>query len=182
VEEPLKRRLTGAIVLVLIAVVFIPSVLDGPDGTAATVAIGLELPAPDSGSGGLEQRRYTLPTEDEGSAPDNGEQGAEQGAEQPAVAGVIPAPVATQPQAAGDARIEAWAVQVGSFASRANADGLVEQLSSNGFAAFITRIEEGGRQLYRVRVGPEQDRRRAEVLAERLASEVELTPRVVRHP
>jgi DedD protein len=61
-----------------------------------------------------------------------------------------------------------WTVQLGSFASRANAERLVLDLKAKGFAAFSTESGSGGRKLYRVRVGPVGDRASAEALGAKL--------------
>jgi cell division septation protein DedD len=61
-----------------------------------------------------------------------------------------------------------WTVQLGSFASRANAERLVADLKTKGFAAFSTESGSGGRTLYRVRVGPAGDRASAEALGAKL--------------
>ncbi len=58
-----------------------------------------------------------------------------------------------------------FVVQLGSFGSRDNADRLVRDMSAKGFKAFVAPIRSGGRDLYRVRVGPTPDRASAEALA-----------------
>jgi len=63
-----------------------------------------------------------------------------------------------------------WAVQVGSFGSRENADRLRGQLAGKGFPVFVTQIESRGRTFHRVRVGPAADRAGAEALQRRLGS------------
>ena len=50
----------------------------------------------------------------------------------------------------------AWLVQLGSFASRSNAERLAQQLKGQGFAASVSQ-GSSGRHLYRVRVGPVHD-------------------------
>lgn len=72
---------------------------------------------------------------------------------------------------AGAARPLAWAVQLGAFAGRETAAQLVATLRSKGFAAFVLEYRRDGKVLYRVRVGPEQDRERAVAIAERLNRE-----------
>jgi DedD protein len=63
----------------------------------------------------------------------------------------------------------AFAVQLGSFSSRDNADRLVREMTAKGFAAFVAPItSSNGRELYRVRVGPARDRAAAEALATQL--------------
>jgi DedD protein len=62
-----------------------------------------------------------------------------------------------------------WAVQVGSFASRDNAERLAQKLKGKGFAATISQTSKG-RRLWRVRVGPEADREAATALRAKLRS------------
>lgn len=57
-----------------------------------------------------------------------------------------------------------YRVQVGAFASRANAEARVEALRASGFSPYI--VQESG--LFKVRVGAFRDRTLAEQLAERL--------------
>jgi DedD protein len=52
----------------------------------------------------------------------------------------------------------AWAVQLGSFASRANADKLVHQVKAQGFSVYIVPGGSGPSLRFRVRVGPMADR------------------------
>ena len=59
-------------------------------------------------------------------------------------------------------------MQLGSFGSRDNADRLVRDMIAKGFTAFVAPIKSGGRELYRVRVGPTRDRPSAEALAAQL--------------
>jgi DedD protein len=72
--------------------------------------------------------------------------------------------VAAPPPTSGGA----FAVQLGSFSSRDNANRLVREMTAKGFAAFVAPITSNGRELYRVRVGPARDRAAAEALATQL--------------
>lgn len=74
------------------------------------------------------------------------------------------------------------AVQVGSFASRNNAERLVGQLTEAGFDAFMYGEETGGRTIWRVRVGIHQERAAAESLLQKLRDEEGLEGIVVSHP
>jgi DedD protein len=97
----------------------------------------------------------------------------------PAPAAAQPKPVAAPPtvrtetakpaQSTGPAQRGAFAVQLGSFVSKENAERLVREMNSKGFSAFLAPpITTGGRELYRVRVGPARDRASAEALATQL--------------
>jgi DedD protein len=71
-------------------------------------------------------------------------------------------PAPTTPAAAVAAKpptaAHGWAVQLGSFASRANADKLARQVKGQGFAVFVLPGGSGAAQRYRVRIGPLADR------------------------
>lgn len=73
-------------------------------------------------------------------------------------------PVIAQAPTAGGG----FAVQLGSFSSRDNANRLVREMTAKGFAAFVAPITTNGRELFRVRVGPTRDRAAAEALAAQL--------------
>jgi DedD protein len=75
---------------------------------------------------------------------------------------------AQKPAAATTAASGSFAVQLGSFGVRDNADRLVRDMTAKGFAAFVSPIKSGGREIYRVRVGPTRDRAQAEALATQL--------------
>jgi DedD protein len=62
-------------------------------------------------------------------------------------------------------------VQLGAFSTRDTAQKLVAELKTKGYAAFSLEYRSGGKVLYRVRVGPEQDRSRAEAIAMRLSKD-----------
>jgi DedD protein len=86
-------------------------------------------------------------------------------------------PEQQQPAAAGSL----WAVQLGSFSNEENAEGLAADLRDEGFAAFLSRVESGGRTLHRVRVGPQGSRDEAEKVAAALAKAGQ-RGQVVTHP
>jgi DedD protein len=67
------------------------------------------------------------------------------------------AAAAAKPAMAG----HAWAVQLGSYASRDNADKLLRQLRAQGFSVFLLSGGSGPSLRYRVRIGPMADRRAA---------------------
>lgn len=78
-----------------------------------------------------------------------------------------PAGRAADPPASGD-----WALQIGAFVSRQNAEGLVAKLEAKGYAAYIAR-PEGSSSLFAVRVGPFQTRAQADDTSQRLSRDPE---------
>jgi DedD protein len=53
---------------------------------------------------------------------------------------------------------KSYAVQLGSFANRGNAENLVHQLKAQGFSIYMSAEGSGAATRYRVRVGPLADR------------------------
>src|SRR4029453_12354361 len=92
---------------------------------------------------------------------------------------VVPAAKPVAPAAAAPGI--AWAVQLGAFSSRTKAEQLVAELRKRRYAAFMLEYRASGQVLYRVRVGPEQDRARAQEIAARLEKDG-FQPVVARHP
>lgn len=72
-----------------------------------------------------------------------------------------------------------WSVQVGSFASRDNANGLQKKLKDKGYPAFVYRNASENPPLFRVRVGPYTQQAEAESAAQRLREELRLDVKVV---
>jgi DedD protein len=87
----------------------------------------------------------------------------------PAAATAPPAPAAAGPgsKSAAAAPGAGWVVQLGSFASHANAEQLARKVHAQGFTVSVSQGSRG-RRLYRVRVGPVADRPAALQLAQRL--------------
>jgi DedD protein len=64
----------------------------------------------------------------------------------------------------------AWAVQLGSFGSQANADKLARQLKAQGFPVYVVPGGSGPSLRYRVRIGPMPDRSTATQAVAKLKS------------
>lgn len=77
-------------------------------------------------------------------------------------------PTAGSARAAPTRAAGGWLVQVGSFASRGNADRLARELKRKGYGAFVAESAGHGHKWYRVRIGPERDRAAAAAVSKRL--------------
>lgn len=91
----------------------------------------------------------------------------------PAPATPAPHAAATPPpaeSAAAPTATGAYVVQLGSFASRANADRLAKQVHGLGYPVSVSRGSTG-RRLYRVLVGPGRDHASAEQMAAKLRAQ-----------
>jgi DedD protein len=207
-DTRVRERLIGALVLVAIVVLVVPAILQGRDPAppAGTPQPARRVVVPAGASGPAAPEEEDLVPEprlpEMAAAPDSANRDEPAGArraarveesesrqaqaaqrETPRPAPKEPAPRPTPAPAASVAagQAPAWAVQLGAFAGREKADGLVAALKERGYAAFVLEYRAAGKVLYRVRVGPEQDRARAAAVAERLAKDG-FDPVVARHP
>lgn len=190
----LQQRLIGAIVLVAVAVIFLPMLLDG-SGARERFDMAMDIPdkpqAPASRSGGTQEpaagddRVQDMPEPVAGAerraAGTQGTEVARAGDAAEAVAPQIPAPAdedttaATSAGSAGAGEAAgaddgartgagAWVVQVGSFQRETNALVLRDQLREQGYEAFVEAGEGDEQTWWRVRVGPVSERAQAEEL------------------
>ena len=83
------------------------------------------------------------------------------------------------PAIAGPARAGAWAVQVAAMGSQADALALRDKLRANGFDGFVDSVNAGGRQLWRVRAGPQTQRSDAVSLRDQIKAKLGLDGNVV---
>lgn len=184
-DRALKERVIGAIVLVLFVVLVVPVFLDGPPEETEIVTESVPLPgqaARESRTVVLDRDRETpvpavVPVPTASSAAEPGPDGDEPGsapASEPAAsiasepARQVQPPVESAGGEAASSPTGMWAVQLGSFGERENAERLAAELRKQGFAAFLSQLSTGGGQLHRVRVGPQKDRQSAEAMAARL--------------
>lgn len=195
-DEPLKARLIGASILVLLAVALVPELLSGPKdsttgGTTAGGAKNTRTVTVDLGGAVAESARLeprpdaapapatapALPTV-ESPATVTEAQTASTPRERPAAMEEATPPPARVPEAR-PAAIEpaaqpvapakgSFAVQVGAFGSEATARKLVNDLKADGMPAYVAPLSRSGKTLHRVRVGPVPDRAAADKLAARL--------------
>ena len=99
---------------------------------------------------------------------------AQQPSDAPPVENEAASPKSNLPAKTGtthEASHTGWAVQLGSFASRVNADNLVRQLKGHEAPAYVLSSGKGTEQRYKVRVGPVADRAAAERLRLKLAKD-----------
>ena len=177
----LKQRLVGAVVLVALAVIFVPMILDGADSSMP--AFGSNIPPkagyhfepldiPSREPTPLEPRPAAIEKEDE----------------PPVTTGPIaevepdaPVNIEEDREAKTDraGEVEAWAVQVGSFSNKGNALRLRDRLRTKGFDVFVEEVKSDGDSIYRVRIGPEASREQAESVKKRVAAKEPALPALI---
>jgi len=208
-ERALKERIIGAAVLVLFVVLVVPVFLDGPPSDAEIVSERLLLPGQDgqktqtvvldrdrtdpvpaANNATPAPRRETTKPADSQPESKAASKPADKPADKPAATQTQPPASAAQRDepaakpAAAPPRVSStgmWAVQLGSFSNKDNADKLAADLRKQGYAAFLSQLKTDGGQLHRVRIGPQKDRDSAEAMAKRLLK-VGHKGQVVPHP
>ena len=103
------------------------------------------------------------------------------------IAKAAPAPTAKIPEpkpqlASGANHAKGWAVQVGSFGKKENAEKLQTKLRKAGYKAFISSVSAEGKTVVRVRIGPELQRTAADQLKSKVERELQLQAKVVEYP
>jgi len=188
VEAPVRYRMVGAIVLIFLAVLFLPWLFDGAGYEAMQ---DLERPIPD-------RPLFVEPHTPSAPAGNLRRPSAESiaGEEAPVIAlpeAAPPAPApevrtpapaarpAPSPAAPAGARV-GWAVQVGSFGREVNAREQAQRLREAGFTAFVERGKADGRDVWRVKVGPRAERDQALQLRDELQRRMDVSGIVVAHP
>jgi DedD protein len=205
VDDRLKRRLIGAAVLVSLAVIFVPMLVeDEPapgDGKPVgaipprenltfksqvlkdEIAVPTDAPPPTPPAEPEVPPHRAEPVppleplaDEPPAAPDQATPTAVQpppppAAEKPKAPPESVAKVTPPPPKAPVAKITTWIVQVGNYSSRDKADAVAKQLRGKGLEVFVEPIGSPA-SLFRVAVGPEEDKKRAEVLIPRIEAAV----------
>ncbi len=197
-DRALKERIIGAIILVIFAVLVVPVFLNGPPGEGEIVSERVLLP----GQEGQDVKTVVLdrarsepmPVANDATDAENTKNPvfAEAEASIPVAkveAEQVPARVEQEPTPEPQSVTPTptasstgmWAVQLGSFSNKENAEKLAADLRKQGYAAFLSQLTTGSGQLHRVRIGPQKDRESAEAMAARLLK-VGHKGQVVPHP
>ena len=187
-EQRLKERLTGIVVLILLAVIVMPLLLDDTREVETRITATNIPEKPDDN---FTTRLIPIPDQDEilpvaeeaediPAPVDGNDAGGDE-----AASANEPAPTAPEARAEMENKdLTGWVVQVGSF-SRANSDKLNEQLREAGYRSYVVDnpvTAKDGSLLYRVRIGPEVLRSEALKLKAELKKEMNLDGFVLNYP
>jgi DedD protein len=206
-EEASKRRLVGAAVIILLLVVFVPMLFEEevrnpvPEGTLEIpprpdtdrevppelaeppeepAPLPPELPPPALYEGMPLTEAATPPPESDPEPEAELPQSEPASLAEEAPAPEPPPPVRA-PARAGDG-VASWVIQVAALTELPRARGLEKELRDKGFPAFIEQAEVRGRTFFRVRVGPEADRKSVETMASSLRQKTGHEGTVMRYP
>jgi len=208
-REGAKQRLIGAVVIVALAVIFVPMLFE-PQSLDSLPPIQQSIPRPppfdpavkteiflgpqDSGVGALPESGPTV-SQPLALPPPGEPVRAAAGASEPAAGASAKTPAAAAPAAGKpgkapgaapapgtNAGMPSWIIQVASSPNQANAAELEGKLRADGFAAFIEKAEVNGRAFYRVQVGPQLERAQAEQTVARLREKHKVDPLIKSYP
>ncbi len=226
----LKQRLIGAVVLIALAVIFLPMLLPGNGGSTmplfgsnvpaapgtrfepidipiqtpppapSTQVSVVDQPTPGDVASNEKPQQPPLVAPAPAAAPPSvavTPPATSPAPAQPPVVAVQPSPVkpaqpqsplkqtapaqpvapATPPRTPG----EAWDVQLGSFSSSVNALALQDKVRKAGFSAYVEKVKAEQGISYRVRIGPEVSRDRADALRQQVQGKMKMNGIVVPH-
>ncbi len=186
-NQHLKQRLVGASVLVILGIIFLPMIMDKPVSREKEPDVTNIQIFPDE----KKQPVQTIPAEVINRYEESKVQQKppEQAAQQKEVAKTEKARVENKPESKPIEKPEKpdhqsegsdhWAVQMGSFSSKENANRLVEKLKSQKFPAYLEDVASNGKTVYRVRVGPFNSRSKTEEMKQKLDQEEKLKTLIV---
>ena len=194
-EKGLKERLVGAAVLVIIAVIFIPMLLDDRQDKDIIITETNIPPKPENIPIPPEETDFSSrivplqpdqPVSGEIEKPELDQAPPEEEFEdtttqQPEPISTI-APVMESEELAAGVGLTAWVVQLGSFSSKENAESLNNKLRKAGFRSFVEPLAQKNSTAYRVRVGPEIKRADADALNEQIKKSLHLEGIIVPYP
>lgn len=177
-EKALKQRLTGAVVLVVIGVIFVPLLLDGA-GHNARFSRDVEIPP--------EPVIKIKSWEELKEIPANPAKSVTSTSRTRSETKVVPEPKpekkpVVKPKKVTKPSIKAWALQLGSFKQQTNSLVLRDQLRAKGYRAFVDTTSSKGVTSYKVKIGPDLDRSKLEKIADKLEKQEKLKSIVITHP
>ena len=156
-ETPLKQRLIGAIVLVALAVIFLPMLVKGPAPDSGVQDVPLSAPAAPA-EGQFETRELPLVAP---GAPAGGALGMPAAQPETGVATAVEQPANGLPPATAAGN---YAVNFGAYGSEVDADAVIAHLKKSNLPGFRQADTINGRPAWRVRIGPYADRAQAELV------------------
>lgn len=175
-DDGLKQRLVGAVVLAALAVIFLPSLFN--EDSRRRVDTRTQVPA----SPGIKTVEIQDPVRPQGipqaKPAEQMYQMLEPDAEDAEDAEVDDKPVASRLNDEGVPL--AWVVQVASFKSLDRAEALRDELLGEGYKAFVRTAKTSKGPTSRVFVGPKLDKQRALAIKEELDREHQVESMVLK--
>ena len=151
-DRKLRKRIIGAVVLGAFLVIFVPEWLDGA-GHKSRYSNDINIP----------EKPEFKPIANYMESTDS--------------AATINKRITTK-----ESSVHAWALQLGSFSQESNANVMRDRLRAKGYASYVDVLKKPNRTTYRVRIGPELDKKQLEKIQATLIKKEKMKGMVVAHP
>jgi len=177
-DKNLKQRIVGALVLVALAVIFLPMLFSRPDDLRQVVVDAPAIPKTPEMQPVTQEPVIVPEAEPLPDEPQIEETATISATPEVVSPATVDSPVAVPPVSRLDANSlpVTWSVQLASLATRASAEELQQKLRSKGYNAYVRTFEDKNRVL----VGPVVDRAAAEKLRDLLGHQMNLKGFIVR--
>ena len=192
-DSRLKQRLVGAAVLVALAVIFLPMLVQGPAPDSGVSDVPLSMPdapradyetrdlplvapgnTPDGGAVGMQSApaaaaSVVAPAAAQASPPASGTASIANASTPATTVAVPPAATPSKPPAAGEPALPAttaggdYAVSFGTYATTGAADAVLSSLRASQLPGYREATTANGKPAWRVRIGPYASRADAEI-------------------
>ena len=189
-DQNIKNRLVGIIVIFGLAVIFLPMILDGSGVRKDKVEVIIPPPPVLEADAGFDSRVIELnekveeiPELEQRFVDEDSSDVPAQATAQPAGEAEAPEPVAEEkpapePKVGGDS----WVLQVGSFQDRNKALAQRDQLRKSNIAAvFIEQFNVDNKPSYRVRLGPFVKREQSKVAQNKIKAKHDINGIIMKY-
>ncbi|HHJ34891.1 MAG TPA: hypothetical protein ENJ87_03910 [Gammaproteobacteria bacterium] len=162
-EAPLQQRIVGAIVLVTLGVIFIPALLDG-SGYRSRQIQDIDIKEKPEFPPLSRKRLVPIPTPMEQIKSEQAEMRQ------------------ADPKKRHEKPIRSFALQIGTFTSNESALKMRDEYRKKGFSTFIYKGKVKGESSYKVRIGPELERKVLDKMKKELKKTDKIDAYVVNYP
>lgn len=200
-KEATKQRIVGTVVLLALALIFLPIIFDGNGSYQAPVASRIPdppvipvLPEPEPSrpqiiADEVEPAEATEETASAGTdavqdAPAEVDHAPQSDSDRQATVQVVESAPDFQrevPEFDANGMPQAWVVRLGTFANAANASNLVARLQEAGFKAYTRPVSSSDSDMTAVFVGPWLQRQLVEDYRRQLQEQFQLAGMIVRY-
>ncbi len=148
-EQNIKQRLVGTVVITALAAIFVPMLFDEPVNDNGKKISALKIPAAPVNSNGMASRPLPKNIDEVINLP-----------ESLAIKEQSPQAITKK----NPVKMQRWFIQLGIFEQESNAISLKNNIIKQGFTVIMTPEDTENGLMYRVKVGPELNKKRAEAM------------------
>ena len=160
-DQNLKQRLVGALVITSLAAIFIPMIFDDPVGNRGKMMDHMKIPdQPVASRDYMANPPDIKPKVNIVNLPETSYLQSEQE--------TVVVVKEEEKKPVSDVKMNRWFVQVGIFGKEANAMSIRDKIRKQGFPVMVSTLSGEKGTLYRVMVGPELSKERAKEIQSKM--------------